>query len=84
MAIGAMRALNENKLTVPGDVSVIGFDGIELARFTQPPLTTVEQPAEEIAKAGVELMLRLLENPEDSEYRIVEGRLVEGGSVRAI
>ncbi len=84
MAIGAMRALNENGLAVPGDVSVIGFDGIELARFTQPPLTTVEQPAEEIAKAGVELMLRLLDNPEDSEYRIVEGRLVEGGSVRAI
>jgi LacI family transcriptional regulator len=84
MAIGAMRALNENGLSVPGDVSVMGFDGTELARFTQPPLATVEQPAEEIARAGVELMLRLLDDPEDSEYRIVEGRLIEGGSVRAI
>ena len=84
MAIGAMRALSENGRSVPGDVSVVGFDGIELASFTQPPLATVEQPAEEIAKAGVELMLRLLEDPEDCEYRIVEGRLVEGGSVRAI
>ena len=63
---------------------MIGFDGIELARFTQPPLATVEQPAEEIAMAAVELMLRLLEDPDDSEYRIVEGRLVEGGSVRAL
>ena len=84
MAIGAMRALRENGLAVPGDVSVIGFDGIEMARFLEPPLATVEQPAEEIARAGVELMLRLLENPEDNEYRIVEGRLLAGGSVRAI
>ncbi len=84
MAIGAMRALNEGGLAVPRDVSVIGFDGIELAAFTQPPLTTVRQPAGEIARAGVELMLRLLENPEDCEYRIVEGELIEGGSVREV
>ncbi len=84
MAIGAMRALRESGLGVPADVSVIGFDGIELARFTQPPLTTIEQPATEIAKAGVELMLQLLEDPEDCAYRIVEGRLIEGGSVRAV
>jgi LacI family transcriptional regulator len=57
MAIGAMRALRENALAVPRDVSVIGFDGIEMARFLEPPLATVEQPAEEIARAGVELML---------------------------
>jgi len=84
MAIGAMRALNEAGFHVPGDVSVMGFDGIEMASFTQPPLATIRQPAEEFAKAGVELMLRLLDDPEDTEYRIVEGRLVEGGSVRAI
>jgi LacI family transcriptional regulator len=84
MAIGAMRALRETGLLVPKDVSVIGFDGIELASFTQPPLATVEQPAVEIARAGVELMTRLLENPNDCEYRIVEGKLIEGGSVRVI
>jgi len=84
MAIGAMRALDERGLKVPEDVGVMGFDGIEMARFTRPALATVEQPAEEIARAGVELMLRLLDDPEDCEYRIVEGRLVEGGSVRAV
>jgi LacI family transcriptional regulator len=84
MAIGAMRALDEAGLKVPEDVSVIGFDGIEMARFTLPPLATIEQPAGDFAKAGVELMLRLLEDPEDTEYRIVEGRLIEGGSVRAV
>ncbi len=84
MAIGAMRALHESGLQVPRDVSVVGFDGIELACFTLPPLATVEQPADEIARAGVELMTRLLEDPEDREYRIVAGRMIEGGSVRAI
>jgi LacI family transcriptional regulator len=84
MAIGAMRALSEGGLSGPRDVSVIGFDGIELSAFTQPPLTTVRQPAEEIARVGVELMLRLLEDPEDCEYRIVKGELIEGGSVSEV
>ena len=44
MAIGAMRALRDLGLAIPGDVSVVGFDDIDLAQHVDPPLTTVHQP----------------------------------------
>lgn len=53
MAFGLMRALHENDLRVPQDVSVIGVDGIELSEFSSPPLTTVKQ---DFALMGHELV----------------------------
>ena len=55
MAIGAMRALRELRLDVPGDVSVVGFDDIDLAPHVDPPLTTVHQP---IRRKGEEAVRR--------------------------
>ena len=55
MAIGAMRALRDLGLDVPGDVSVVGFDDIDLALHVDPPLTTVHQP---IRRKGEEAVLR--------------------------
>jgi LacI family transcriptional regulator len=53
MAIGALRAAVEAGCRVPGDLSVIGFDDIELARFTNPPLTTIAQDKTEIGSQAV-------------------------------
>ena len=47
--------------TVPEDVSVVGFDGIDLCRFSIPRLTTVEQPVDEIARRSVNLLLDMME-----------------------
>ena len=55
MAIGAMRALRGLRLDVPGDVSVVGFDDIDLAPHVDPPLTTVHQP---IRRKGEEAVQR--------------------------
>ncbi len=52
MAYGALRACWESGLSVPGDVSVMGFDDLPLSRFTHPPLSTVRQPVEEIGYAA--------------------------------
>ncbi|NDL57999.1 LacI family DNA-binding transcriptional regulator [Phytoactinopolyspora mesophila] len=60
MAHGALRALREAGRRVPADVAVVGFDDIELARYTDPPLTTVRQPIEEIGHTLARLLLRLL------------------------
>jgi DNA-binding LacI/PurR family transcriptional regulator len=57
IAIGAMRALADHGLRVPDDVSVVGFDDIPTARFTNPPLTTVSQNT---ARAGELLVATLL------------------------
>jgi DNA-binding LacI/PurR family transcriptional regulator len=53
MAIGAMLEAGARGLRVPEDLSVVGFDGIDAAGWTQPPLTTIEQPLEEIARTAV-------------------------------
>jgi DNA-binding LacI/PurR family transcriptional regulator len=59
MAHGALRTLREAGRRVPDDVAVIGFDDIELARYTDPPLTTVRQPILQIGRQMVRQLLRL-------------------------
>ena len=82
MAIGIMKALHDRGLRVPEDISVVGFDGIPLTRFTLPTLTTIAQPSDDIARESVSLMLRLFEDPNDSEDMVVASMLVAGDSVR--
>ena len=57
MAIGAMRALRDLRPDVPGDVSVVGFDDIDLAQHVDPPLTTVHQPIRRKGEEAVRLLL---------------------------
>jgi DNA-binding LacI/PurR family transcriptional regulator len=57
MAIGAMRALAERGLSVPGDVAVIGFDDIPMASFAIPPLTTVAQDTKRAGEVLVESVI---------------------------
>ena len=61
VAVGALRALRDLGKNIPEDISVIGFDGIDLSRYTVPRLTTVEQPVDEIARCSVSLLQDMLE-----------------------
>ncbi|MEU4833056.1 LacI family DNA-binding transcriptional regulator [Streptosporangium sp. NPDC023615] len=60
MAVGVLRAAAERGLRVPGDLSVAGFDDIDLSRATLPMLTTVRQPLQEMGRMAVTLLMRLL------------------------
>ncbi|MGW5134392.1 LacI family DNA-binding transcriptional regulator [Streptomyces sp. NPDC004135] len=64
MASGALAVLRAAGRRVPDDVAVIGFDDFELARHTDPPLTTVRQPLEQIGRTMVRLLLEEMEQPE--------------------
>ena len=64
MAIGAIRALTDRGLKVPEDVSVMGFDGLQLGNFTLPRLSTVCQDAEFLARRSLEILLENIENPQ--------------------
>ncbi|RXJ02584.1 LacI family transcriptional regulator [Anaerobacillus alkaliphilus] len=57
MAIGAISTINENGLNVPADISVIGFDDIELAKYTTPKLTTVRQDTDLIGENAAKVLL---------------------------
>ena len=71
MAIGAYRALKDHKLEVPGDVSVIGFDGLPVDDYLIPRLTTVDQPTVAMAKRGLELLLDAIENGGEARHEAV-------------
>ena len=71
MAIGAYRALKDHKLEVPGDVSVIGFDGLPVDDYLIPRLTTVDQPTVAMAKRGLELLLDAIENGSEARHEAV-------------
>ncbi len=61
MALGLMHALHEAGKSIPGDVSVVGFDDLDEAAFAYPPLTTLRQEFFEIGRAGIETLLEMVE-----------------------
>jgi LacI family transcriptional regulator len=63
-AIGAIRALMDVGLSVPGDVSVVGFDDIQSAAYSTPSLTTVRQPLTEMGKRGAQVLLERIADRE--------------------
>jgi LacI family transcriptional regulator len=81
MAIGVLRGIAVRGLRVPEDIAVVGFDGISLGRYSQPPLTTMAQPIREIGKLATELVLSRV-NGDRKEPRIhqLETSLVVRGS----
>ncbi len=82
MAIGALRAIRERGLTTPKDISVVGFDDIDLAPHTCPPLTTVHQPTRQKGEEAVRLLLSLTKRSDPGEpvHRRLATRLVIRGS----
>jgi DNA-binding LacI/PurR family transcriptional regulator len=62
LALGAVRAVRRAGLSVPGDVSVVGYDDSAFMNCTDPPLTTVRQPIESMGKAAVALLVNQIEN----------------------
>lgn len=62
VAIGAMCAAQQRGLRVPENLAVIGYDDIDIAAFTSPPLTTIRQPAYDIGVKAAELLVGLLDH----------------------
>jgi len=86
IAFGAIRAIFETGLRVPEDISVIGFDDVELASIIRPPLTTIHQPKYDMGRAAVEILLRKAAQSGvwTPEHRLFEVRLVERQSCKRL
>ncbi|OOF83536.1 transcriptional repressor PurR [Rodentibacter ratti] len=65
IAVGAYQVLQQQGLRIPEDISVIGYDDIELSRYLYPPLSTINQPKAELGKLAVELLLQRIKNPKE-------------------
>jgi DNA-binding LacI/PurR family transcriptional regulator len=81
MMLGALMAIRESGLTIPVDISIVGFDDLAWASLLQPPLTTVSQPTYELGKTAAELLLERLRRPEKPVSQVqLETKLIIRGS----
>ena len=77
LALGVLLAARERGVRIPGDVSIVGFDDITFARLSDPPLTTVRQPAREMGSRGARLVFQRLDGePELREVIVLRPELV--------
>ncbi|MBD5460461.1 MAG: LacI family transcriptional regulator [Lachnospiraceae bacterium] len=83
LAIGAAKAVFAMGKRIPEDISVVGFDGIEMTEFYNPALDTMCQPAAEMALAAVS-MLRGMMNGEGAGHRVFDASVLKRGSVRRL
>ncbi|WP_392535511.1 LacI family DNA-binding transcriptional regulator [Nostoc sp. C117] len=82
VAVGALLACQELSISVPQELSLVGFDGIALSRYVTPSLTTVCQPMLEIGRSAMQILLDLLEE-KSVENRVLSPFLVKRGSTAA-
>jgi LacI family transcriptional regulator, repressor for deo operon, udp, cdd, tsx, nupC, and nupG len=75
-ALGAMRAARAAGLRIPQDLSVVGFDDIDLAPYLDPPLTTIAQPKREMGEKAVQMVLDLLAGDQAVQDCVLPSRLV--------
>lgn len=71
MAIGAMQTLKNQGIKIPEDISVTGFDDIAYAKYSDPALTTISQPAEEMGKMAMDMLLKVIEGEPLSQRECV-------------
>jgi LacI family transcriptional regulator len=84
MAIGAVRKLKDLGYSVPGDISVAGFDGLSLSEFYSPRITTIRQNLEDLAVQGLKALIDSIEKKSDAVHKMIPFEFVEGESVRKI
>ncbi|MDI3508126.1 MAG: LacI family transcriptional regulator [Clostridiales bacterium] len=85
MAMGAMEAFKEDGIKIPDDISIVGFDDIELASYVHPPLTTVRVFLHKMAMLATNRILDLIDSgTTNCHHDIVAAELVERASVRVL
>lgn len=85
-AIGGINAIREEGLSIPEDVSIAGYDGIDIAKVMSPRLTTIEQDTTKIGRVAAERLIDLIERPKEivMEWVSVAGMLIKGETVARI
>ena len=83
MAVGAMRACQDLGYSIPGDISIIGYDDMSYAKYLIPRLTTVRKPTDSIVKDGVAALTQLLDDSaEKVTKKIIVPTLIVRDSVK--
>jgi LacI family transcriptional regulator len=85
IAFGCIRAAIELGVRIPEDISIIGFDDVEICQVVSPPLTTIHMPKYEVGRGAIEMLLkRVADKHLQPEHRLLGVRVVERQSCRKI
>ncbi len=76
LAVGACRAIHDVGLRIPEDIAVAGFDGIDIATYYTPSLTTIKQPIEEIAKETTRILFQVIRKKTKHTHKYFDGELM--------
>ena len=84
MALGAMRYLIEKGYRIPEDISIVGYDNLDVSEYIFPRLTTIDQHVDDLGREGVLALLDKIEGNERGFVKFIEPSLVKGGTVKKI
>lgn len=85
IALGVMKALQENGYNIPEDVSIVGFDDLPYGEVCSPRLTSIRVPKQEIGRLAVKRIIQMLEDKDENIIKmLVCTRFVERDSVKKI
>lgn len=84
MAIGAAKAVINSGYRIGDDISIMGFDGMEMGKYYNPSITTIYQPKTKMANMSVELLLSLMNKEGKNKHITLDTKLVEGESCKPI
>ncbi len=80
MALGVLEGARERRLSVPEDLSVVGFDNIEMAAMSSPPLTTLDQPRYELGQTAARMLIAACSGETPPSRVLLKANLIERGS----
>lgn len=82
-SFGGINAIRARGMQIPQDISIVGYDGLNVTKFMEPQLTTLEQDTESLGRIAVEKVISLIEKPKTTliEMIVVEGKVFEGKTV---
>lgn len=81
IAVGAVRAFLDMGKRVPEDISVLGFDGIELSEYSNPRIATFAQPLHQISSLSVRMLVNMIENDAGASHVTLRAQFRSGGSL---
>jgi DNA-binding LacI/PurR family transcriptional regulator len=84
IAIGACKAIFEHGMQIPEDYCMAGYDGLDIARYYNPSITTIRQPVEEMAKATIKILFDVIKNKAEHQKKVFRAELIEGESTRRV
>ena len=84
MAVGAAKSVIDQGLQVGEDISIMGFDGMDISKYYNPGITTVKQPKKNMANNSIDLLLALLAKKEDHKHIIFETKIIERESCKEV